>query len=124
MKLFRRKNTGKSIKNVVFVAGALFVYVVTFNSIYADGLKGGFNSGAFKKKGSCNLKCKPDDPKNPKGPETCVFVPTGCNNANKLGVPKRQLEQLITPQLVNPQLILPKRKFLPGDAFKPNKLPK
>ena len=76
------------------------------------------------------MKCKPDNPKNPNGRETCVFVPIGCNNRNILDIPKSQLKQLTNPRLVNPKLINPKRKILPGDQFllgdqfKPNKLPK
>ncbi len=118
MKSFERKNTA-------FIAGALFIYVASFNALYADGLKGGFNNGAFKSKGSCNLKCTPIDPKQPKGVEECVWVPAGCNNkAGKLGIPNSQLQQLINPQLVKPQLIIPKRNFIPGDQFQPKKLSK
>ena len=105
MKLFERKNSDKDLKSTVFIAGALFVYVASFNSIYADS--------------HCKLVCT----KMKTAMEECVFVPTGCNNnANKLGIPKSQLEQLINPKLVNPQLIIPKRKFIPGDEFKPSKL--
>lgn len=103
MKMFKRKSSSISLKSTVFMSGALFVYVVSFNTSYADS--------------HCKLVCKPM--KN--ALEECLWEPKGCNNASKLGIPKSQLDQLMNPQLVNPQLINPKRQFVPGDQFKPKR---
>lgn len=105
MKIFNRNNN--DIKRTILLVGALFVYGASFNTSYANS--------------HCDLVCKLDDPKKPSGSTTCVFVPTGCNIAKKIGIPKSQIDQLINPKLVKPQLINPKSKLLPGDAFKPKR---
>lgn len=113
MKLFERNKLVSNFKSTVFIAGTFFVCITSFNTLHADGFKGGI----FQQKVKCELKCTPQ------GQGTyCVFVPEGCNNARGLEIPNKRLDQVTNPRMVNPRLINPKRKFLPGDQFQPNKL--